>query len=161
MEVSRSFAAVIMELPEELREAVLVFYLVLRGLDSIEDDMTVPVARKCELLRAFHERNEDDQYSLDGVGDKESERDLLRNYTHVCRVYQSLRAPYRAVIKDICRRMGDGMAEFTEKDVQTVDDYELYVRCLRRLCRRSCRSAHRTRARQRSATMWLGSLALV
>lgn len=33
--VSRSFAAVIMELPTELREAVLVFYLVLRALDSV------------------------------------------------------------------------------------------------------------------------------
>jgi farnesyl-diphosphate farnesyltransferase len=33
--VSRSFAAVIMELPAELREAVLVFYLVLRALDSV------------------------------------------------------------------------------------------------------------------------------
>ena len=33
--VSRSFAAVIMELPDELREAVCIFYLVLRALDTV------------------------------------------------------------------------------------------------------------------------------
>ena len=125
--MSRSFAAVIMELPEELREAVLVFYLVLRGLDSVEDDMTVPIERKRKLLVDFHENTDAGDYSLDGIGEKETERDLLRQYSQVCRVYATLRAPYRAIIKDICRRMGAGMAEFTEKDVKTVADYELYV----------------------------------
>ena len=37
--VSRSFAIVIQQLDEELRDAVCVFYLVLRALDTIEDDM--------------------------------------------------------------------------------------------------------------------------
>ena len=31
-----------------------VFYLVLRALDTIEDDMTIPVEKKVVLLREFH-----------------------------------------------------------------------------------------------------------
>lgn len=39
-QVSRSFAAVIQQLPKMLVTDVLIFYLVLRGLDTVEDDMT-------------------------------------------------------------------------------------------------------------------------
>jgi farnesyl-diphosphate farnesyltransferase len=126
VKVSRSFAAVIMELPSELREAVMVFYLVLRALDSVEDDMAVDLKEKCALLLVFHEKTELPSYSLSGYGEKEHERDLLVNYTNVCTVYASLKPAYRAVIKDICARMGAGMAEFAQRDVQTVPDYELY-----------------------------------
>jgi farnesyl-diphosphate farnesyltransferase len=42
--VSRSFAIVIQQLGPELRDAVCVFYLVLRGLDTVEDDMSIPQA---------------------------------------------------------------------------------------------------------------------
>ena len=38
-QVSRSFAAVIRQLPSELAVDILIFYLVLRALDTIEDDM--------------------------------------------------------------------------------------------------------------------------
>ncbi len=38
-QVSRSFAVVIQQLPQELQDPVCIFYLVLRGLDSVEDDM--------------------------------------------------------------------------------------------------------------------------
>lgn len=59
-EVSRSFAIVIQQLPEELRDAVCVFYLVLRALDTVEDDMAFPQERKLPLLVAFHERISDE-----------------------------------------------------------------------------------------------------
>eukprot|EP00501_MAST-03F_sp_TOSAG23-6_P001576 GSMAST32.ASY1.ANO1.1641.1 assembled CDS len=39
--VSRSFAAVIRQLPDELALPICVFYLVLRVLDTIEDDMNI------------------------------------------------------------------------------------------------------------------------
>ncbi len=51
-----SFAVVIQRLPTELRDAVCLFYLVLRALDTVEDDMAVPVATKVPLLRVFHEK---------------------------------------------------------------------------------------------------------
>lgn len=39
--VSRSFALVIQQLPEVLKDCICIFYLVLRGLDSVEDDQDV------------------------------------------------------------------------------------------------------------------------
>jgi farnesyl-diphosphate farnesyltransferase len=39
LQVSRSFAAVIRQLPRGLCVETVVFYLVLRALDTIEDDM--------------------------------------------------------------------------------------------------------------------------
>lgn len=38
----------------------------------------------------------------------------------------SLEPTCQAVIQDICHRMGVGMAEFIEKEVLTVEDYDLY-----------------------------------
>lgn len=34
---------------------ICLYYLVLRGLDTIEDDMTLPDEKKQPLLRNFHE----------------------------------------------------------------------------------------------------------
>ena len=45
--------------PTRLRDAVCVFYLVLRALDTVEDDMAVPVDTKLPILRAFHEHIRD------------------------------------------------------------------------------------------------------
>jgi farnesyl-diphosphate farnesyltransferase len=53
---SRSFAAVIQELHPKLRNSVTLFYLVLRGLDTIEDDMSIPTAKKQEVLTSFFEK---------------------------------------------------------------------------------------------------------
>ena len=52
----RSFAIVIQQLPAQLRDPVCVFYLVLRALDTVEDDMSVPDGVKLPLLRSFHEK---------------------------------------------------------------------------------------------------------
>ena len=53
---SRSFSAVIKELDGELCRVVCLFYLVLRGLDTIEDDMTLDLEIKVQLLETFHEK---------------------------------------------------------------------------------------------------------
>ena len=68
---SRSFAAVIKELEGDLcravrrapwlprlRAQVAIFYLVLRGLDTIEDDMTLDHDLKVAELRGFYKRLE-------------------------------------------------------------------------------------------------------
>lgn len=53
---SCSFAVVIQQLPNPLRDAVCVFYLVLRGLDTVEDDMGIPIPEKLAILKSFHEK---------------------------------------------------------------------------------------------------------
>ena len=60
--VSRSFAIVIQQLPHELQDAVCIFYLVLRALDTVEDDMSIPDAIKCPELEAFHEKIYNPEY---------------------------------------------------------------------------------------------------
>lgn len=47
---------VIQQLPVALRDAICIFYLVLRGLDTVEDDMAIPDKVKIPQLLSFHER---------------------------------------------------------------------------------------------------------
>lgn len=58
--VSRSFAIVIQMLPECLRDAICVFYLTLRALDTVEDDMALPNERKLPLLHTLHDKLRDE-----------------------------------------------------------------------------------------------------
>ena len=124
--VSRSFAVVIQQLPEDLKDAVCVFYLVLRALDTIEDDMKFPQEEKLELLRNFHKKSYDENFTLKNVGDQEDYRILLEHYDKVARFFKSLDAGYRDVIVSIAEKMGNGMADFTEKEVVSLNDYNLY-----------------------------------
>lgn len=125
-EVSRSFAVVIQQLPKQLSDPVCVFYLVLRGLDSVEDDMTYPAEQRLPLLRTFHEKCAHDGWNIKGVGDSESYRVLLGDFDKVIRLLNSLDKGYRDVILDICMKMGNGMADFAERKVVTLDDYDHY-----------------------------------
>ena len=124
--VSRSFAAVIQQLPEDLKNAVCAFYLVLRALDTIEDDMKFPQTEKLTLLRSFYEKSYDENFTLQNVGDQEDYRVLLAHYDKVVRFFKSLNSGYRDVIVEITKKMGNGMADFAENEVVSVDDYNLY-----------------------------------
>ena len=52
----RSFAVVIQQLPNPLRDAICIFYLVLRGLDTVEDDMALSDEIKLPALLSFHKK---------------------------------------------------------------------------------------------------------
>lgn len=49
--------------------------------------------------------------------------DLMKNYPIVCSAFRRLEPEYQDVITDICRRMGEGMAEFIEKDVSRCTEF--------------------------------------
>jgi farnesyl-diphosphate farnesyltransferase len=51
---------------------------------------------------------------------------LMQEYPRVTDVFLSLRPEYQTVIADITRRMGHGMAEFIEREVVTLKDWDLY-----------------------------------
>lgn len=122
--VSRSFAIVIQQLDEELRDAVCVFYLVLRALDTIEDDMAIPVEEKIPQLLEFYQYIYDPNYSA--VCGEKHYKDLMANYPKVTAVFLKLKKPYRTTIADITKRMGAGMAKFIEKEVITMEDFDEY-----------------------------------
>lgn len=53
------------------------FYLVLRALDTIEDDMTIPDEKKQPLLRSFHEKLSTPGWTFKESGPDEKDRQLL------------------------------------------------------------------------------------
>ncbi|KND90967.1 putative squalene synthase [Tolypocladium ophioglossoides CBS 100239] len=127
---SRSFAAVIQELNHELLVPITLFYLVLRGLDTIEDDMHIPLNKKIPLLRNFHNTMEIDGWQFHGSNEKDGE--LLEKFDLVITELKKIKKPYYDIIKDMTIKMGNGMADYAENSdmitngVQTIDEYELY-----------------------------------
>jgi len=131
--VSRSFAAVIRQLPADMSIDICIFYLVLRALDTVEDDMEAYKGREQDKqaeLRAFGaNRLSDVNMSMDGVGECD-ERVLLQQFGKVARVYLSLPKASQDVIRDITDKMGNGMADFVSADLAqgTIDQaaYDRY-----------------------------------
>ncbi|GMG24953.1 unnamed protein product [Ambrosiozyma monospora] len=129
---SRSFAAVIMELNPELRNAIMLFYLVLRALDTVEDDMTIDPETKVPLLRTFDSKLLTKDWTFDGNGPNEKDRIVLVQFDQILIEYHKLKPQYQDVIKDITHKMGNGMAdyindkEFNLNGVATIKDYDLY-----------------------------------
>ncbi|KAJ3122113.1 bifunctional farnesyl-diphosphate farnesyltransferase/squalene synthase [Physocladia obscura] len=124
---SRSFARVIQELHPELCHPVCIFYLTLRGLDTIEDDMTLDNKVKLPLLRGFDKIMYKKGWTFKESGPNEKDRILLVDYDVVITEFLKLKPKYQVVIANIAKRMGNGMADFCEgKKVKTVADYDLY-----------------------------------
>ncbi|MEM7549258.1 MAG: squalene synthase [Bacteroidota bacterium] len=124
--VSRSFSVVIQQLPCELKDPVCLFYLVLRALDSIEDDTRISKEDRITLLKNFHQFHQDPEWNIKGVGDSEDYQLLLENYSKVISSFSRLDQKYQNVIMEICREMGEGMCEFLDKEVKTVEEYDRY-----------------------------------
>ncbi|KAF0907022.1 hypothetical protein E2562_014641 [Oryza meyeriana var. granulata] len=122
--VSRSFALVIQQLGPDLRNAVCVFYLVLRALDTVEDDTSIPTEVKVPILQEFHHHiyNRDWHFSC-GTKDYKI---LMDKFHYVLTAFLELGSGYQEAIEEITRRMGAGMAKFICKEVETVDDYDEY-----------------------------------
>lgn len=132
VQVSRSFAAVIRQLPSTMLVDILIFYLVLRALDTIEDDTTAFPSNEVKInhLLNFHKTAlGDPTWTMDGVGEGDEKR-LLQEFPKCHRVYAKLGEKSRRVIADITQRMATGMAEFVGKDLgqgtTDVDQYNRY-----------------------------------
>ncbi|CAK9439559.1 uncharacterized protein LODBEIA_P36590 [Lodderomyces beijingensis] len=129
---SRSFAAVIEELHPELRDAIMIFYLVLRALDTVEDDMTIKPEVKIPLLRHFDEKLDTQDWTFDGSGPNEKDRAVLVEFDQILTIYHGLKPQYQEIVKDITFKMGNGMADyildenFNLNGVETITDYDLY-----------------------------------
>eukprot|EP00939_MAST-03C_sp_MAST-3C-sp1_P001142 g1142.t1 len=146
--VSRSFAGVIAQLPGELRKCVCIFYLVLRALDTVEDEMELskfsPYVNfdrdeiktdeiggdaqqrrttylrdaKVRLIVNFTQRLYEDD-TKNIVGIGEgAEKELVEHFDRVRRVFQSLPQKYQCVIADISERMSRGMARYIGRDLR-------------------------------------------
>ena len=121
----------------------------LRGLDTIEDDMTIPDELKQPLLRSFHIHTVTPGWTFTGSGPNEKDRQLLVEFDTVVEEVNLLTPAYdfsplqydflinnnryKDVIIDICQKMETGMADYTHKAAKTgsmyldtVEEYDLY-----------------------------------
>lgn len=110
----------------KLREAVAVFYLVCRAIDTVEDDMNPSASEKVPHLRTFHTRLAQAGWNLHGYGEVAHERDLLEHFDRVIAVYATFPPAYQTVIASIADAMGNGMADFLDKRVESLAEYDLY-----------------------------------
>lgn len=141
---SRSFASVIQELHPELLVPVCLFYLVLRALDTIEDDMTLSLAEKEPLLRNFDNILEKEGWNYTGNGPNEKDRELCVHFDCVIAEFIKIKPEYKKIIADITKRMGNGMADYAKKTeegdfrVNTVDEYYEYCHYVAGLVGEGC-----------------------
>ena len=111
---------------------ICLFYLSLRGLDTIEDDTSIPAKTKDPLLRNFKDHLEEDGWCFTGNRPEERDRELLVQFRYVVEEFKKIKPEYREVIKDINDKMGNGMAdfcnnaEFNEVGVNKTEEYDLY-----------------------------------
>jgi farnesyl-diphosphate farnesyltransferase len=102
--------------------------LTLRGLDTIEDDMTIPIDKKVALLTTFYELTTQKGFSFHENGENEKDAALLQNYQYVVQELLKLKPEYQKTIVNITKRMGFGMAEYCKgKQVVSLDDYNQYT----------------------------------
>ncbi|XP_072906434.1 squalene synthase isoform X3 [Hemitrygon akajei] len=161
-QTSRSFAAVIQALDGDLRQAVCIFYLVLRALDTVEDDMSIPLEEKVPMLQNFHtylyqpewrysQSQEKDRQVLQdfpsqnkgnyrGIREELARNDWERTLAGrwqssngwnfwkqlISLEFRSLAKVYQDVIANICHRMGLGMAEFLQRRVESIKEWDTY-----------------------------------
>ncbi|KAF5893808.1 squalene synthase isoform X2, partial [Clarias magur] len=97
---------------------------VLRALDTVEDDMTIPLEKKVPLLHNFHTFLYQPDWCF--KESKEKDRQVLEDFPSISVEFRNLAQVYRDVISDICHRMGVGMAEFLEKKVGSMQDWDKY-----------------------------------
>ncbi|KAJ3022283.1 Farnesyl-diphosphate farnesyltransferase [Thoreauomyces humboldtii] len=133
---SRSFVRVIAKLDPELSHPVCIFYLVLRALDTVEDDMSLDLALKKEMLVDFHRYVGQKGWRFEGSGEGEKDRQLLVEFDVVVKEFLTLDKRYQAVITDITKRMGAGMATYLTNptpshphhiEIQTTESYNTYT----------------------------------
>jgi farnesyl-diphosphate farnesyltransferase len=65
------------------RNGICLFYLILRGLDTVEDDMTLDLEVKCKILRDFHTYLSQRGWCFTGSGPNEKDRHLLVGFSVV------------------------------------------------------------------------------
>ncbi|KAG9292339.1 hypothetical protein G9A89_015209 [Geosiphon pyriformis] len=129
---SRSYAAIIEDYGGELYDPLCIFYLILRGLDTIEDDMTLPIEEKIDLLTKFPEAIFHSGWNFTKSGPNEKDRQLLVEFDAVIEEFLILDKKYKTIIGNITEKMAKGMIIYAKKAaentfaINTIKEYETY-----------------------------------
>jgi farnesyl-diphosphate farnesyltransferase len=141
-EVSRTFALSIEALPEELREAVRVAYLLCRIVDTVEDGCGIAASHRQVLFDAFDEAMAHDglppetfeELSREAMGEEvePAERELCLDAGAVFRRFRSLPRAQREAIRPHVQEMSFGMREYVMRagdrglQLSSMEDLEHY-----------------------------------
>jgi len=104
----------------------------LRGLDTIEDDMTIPLEKKEPELRTFDQKLFQPGWTFNDSGPNEKDSQLLVEFDKVILEFGLIKPAYQKIIADMTKQMGKGMADYVVAAtvsvdvVKTVADYDLY-----------------------------------
>ncbi|GME82877.1 unnamed protein product [[Candida] boidinii] len=90
----------------------MLFYLVLRALDTIEDDMTLDNEIKIPLLKSFHLKLDSLDWTFNGNGPNERDRELLVQYNNVLIEYHKIKPYYQQVIRETTEKMENDYAYY-------------------------------------------------
>lgn len=125
IKVSRSYVLVIQQLPEVLQDPICVNYLVLRGLDTLQDDMAIPAEKRVPLLLDYYNHIGDITWKPPcGYGQYV---ELIEQYPRVTKEFLKLAKQDQQFITDMCMRLGAEMTVFLKRDVLTIPDLDLYA----------------------------------
>ena len=93
--------------------------------------MTIPIDVKEPILRDFDNVIEKEGWNFTGNGPEERDRDLLVNFNVVIEEFLKIKPAYREIIRDITKKMGNGMADYASnaehnRGINSVKEYEEY-----------------------------------
>src|SRR5437868_6176588 len=126
-DVSRSFAVVIRQLPHPLNDAVMVSYLLCRIADSVEDSSLSLPEKQIQLRRlpaVLDDESAGETFSIYSIS--ETYRELLARSEAVFETYRGLEPRARISIHACVAEMCEGMAEWTERNIETIEDQNHY-----------------------------------
>ncbi|KAM5165057.1 squalene synthase-like [Mantella aurantiaca] len=124
-ETGRSYAAVIQVLEGELRHACCIFYLLMRSADTVEDDMTISLETKITILENFHTFLYQPDWRF--TGSKHRDRQVLEDFPTISREFRNLAVVYQEVMANVIHKVALGMAEYLQKQIESVQDLDLYA----------------------------------
>ncbi|KAL5858309.1 hypothetical protein ACOSQ3_005767 [Xanthoceras sorbifolium] len=118
-------ALIFQQFETKIKDAVCVFYLVLRVLDTIEDDTGIPTEVKVPMLIDFSRHLNDINWHY-SCGTRNLDKIVVDEFHHVSTAFMELEKGHQETIVDFTKRMGAGMAKFICKEIATTDDYDEY-----------------------------------
>ena len=106
---------------------ICLFYLVLRGLDTIEDDMTIDLAKKEPLLREFADLMEIDGWTFTENGPNEKDRELLVHFDDVIAELKKVKGKYDSACQEVenKRKKTDSSFDMNKQKAQAAYQQQL------------------------------------
>ncbi|XP_059153463.1 squalene synthase-like [Physella acuta] len=123
---ARSLYLVISAVKAPLRDAICVYYLILRAMDTIEDDMTIPANVKYSILRTFVTIVKDPNWRYTQSQDKDAV--VLEQFPCISKEFSLLSVSYQQTILASVPEIGEGLSTSQDMPYRNVEEFKKYTR---------------------------------